>query len=531
MSIDEDMIKLALKYHREGDITTAASIYNQILQIDPDNINALYLMGMLTYQNNEYDKALIYLNEAVKRKPLPLLYQMLGNIFVSKNDFINALICYENAIQLDPNFYDVYNNYGYVFYNSGKYDEAIYYYKKAAEFEPDNFKIYFNIALSYDAKSDYKNAAENYRKVIEINPCYTDAYNNLGSLHYNYLREYDKAREYFEKAIELSIDDLSANKMFQYNLSRVYLIVGNFEKGWINFESRIDLFEHHKLKFSENECPKLHPSDSINGKTVYVYTAGGYGDTVQFARYLPVMQSMGAKIICRIKPKLKNLFEQSDLKADEYITYDPVNAEIPEKGIKFDYQTSFMSLPYVFNANIENIPHKSGFLKTNNEKTALYKEKYFNNNNLKVGIVWQASETQTTRSIPHIKHLYKLAKIPNIKLYSLQKEYSVEQFEKLPPDIEITDLGKILNDFSDTAAVINNLDLLLSIDSVLLHIAGGLNIPAWGMLSYAADWRWLVNTEESFWYNSVKLFRQQSPGNWDELIDRIYNRLLSLTKD
>ena len=526
MSLEENMLQIALKCHQQGEIDKAEALYNQILQIAPDNVNALYLLAMLYFQNNNYDKSMPLLMQAVNIQPSPLIYQMLGNIFVSKNEFNNAIICYENALNLDPNFSDVYNNLGYAFFTLGKYDESIVYYKKAVEFEPENHNIFFNIAISYAEMKEYEKAAEYYKKVIEINPSYYAVYNNLGSLYYNQLRNYQKACELFEKAIELNHDNLSDNKIFEYNLSRSYLILGNFEKGWKAFESRLDLFDHHKLKFPENICPKLSPESNIDGKTIYVYSAGGFGDTVQFSRYLPVMNSMGAKVVCRIKPELEKLLSDSKLNVYEYITYDPATPEIPEKNIKFDYQISFMSLPYVFKANSENMPYKNGFLQVAQEKIDFYKENYFQNDNLKVGISWQASEVETPRSMPHLKYLYKLAQIPNIKLYSLQKGHGVNQLNDLPDNIEITDLGKTFNDFSDSAAAIMNLDVVLSIDSALIHIAGALNKPTYALLAYAHDWRWLANSDKSYWYDSVKIYTQNNIGDWNEVADRVYNDLL-----
>jgi len=192
-----------------------------------------------------------------------------------------------------------------------------------------------------------------------------------------------------------------------------------------------------------------------------------------------------------------------------------------------------MSLPYCLKANSENVPFKDKYLKVDPEKVDYYRKKYFQTDKFKVGIFWQGRKEykdDNNRSIP-LEYFLKLSQIKDVKLFSFQKGYGIEQLEDISERIEIINLGETFNDFLDTAAAIENLDLFITIDTSVAHLSAALNKPTWILLSYVPEWRWGLTGETSYWYNSVELFRQRDPGNWDELLNRVTKKLNNILRN
>jgi hypothetical protein len=313
----------------------------------------------------------------------------------------------------------------------------------------------------------------------------------------------------------------------RFNLGGMLVKKRNFEEGWKYFESRLDFFPHHKLLFPPDLKPKWDSSQSIEGKTIYVYPASyefGYGDSIMFVRYLPLLKNMGANVICKTQPGLVKFFRENDLGAEI------IDNSVSDDELKFDYQLPYMSMPYAFNVNPDNISAKA-YLKADPQKVQYYKEKFFNNDNFKVGIVWKTNVVTFKHAfnlIPHISLFSEIAKIPNVKLYSIQKGEAERELNELPDGMEVINLGQTFNDFADTAAAIENLDLLISIDTSVAHLSGGLGKRTWILLPYAPNWRWHLDSEDSPWYKNARLFRQTKPCSWDDVLVRVEENIKNL---
>jgi hypothetical protein len=288
----------------------------------------------------------------------------------------------------------------------------------------------------------------------------------------------------------------------------------------------------------------------------------GFGDTMIFARYVPILASMGAKVICKPQAPLTKLFKQSKWGVE-------VIDDLPEDNVKFDFQSSFMVLPALFKSKLENIPLKEGYLKADPEKIAYFKQKYFNNDKLKVGIVWQCGNAEAfdnNRSVSDLNLFSEILQIPDIKFYSLQKEVnnidgydnsscylqnfirhpelvSGSQDPAIPKQVRndgttieldsnlnyyITALGPEFNDFADTAAAIENCDLVITVDTATAHLAGALGKTTWTLIPYSPHWVWLLEGEGTMWYTNMRLFRQKEPDNWKAPIKEIYETLKTL---
>jgi hypothetical protein len=315
-------------------------------------------------------------------------------------------------------------------------------------------------------------------------------------------------------AIEIKPDYTEAH----FNLGTTYLLNRNFEEGWAEYEWRF-------LR-KQVDCPKLPDfsqyiwdGSSLENKTIYVCYEQGYGDIIQFARFVPILNSMGAKVIFKVPAALEKLFKQNDLKAEIISSY------YPDNSIKFDTFTYLMSLPYLLKLNFNNIPLTNGYLEADANKARLYKEKYFNNNKFKIGINWKGSQKGSKKKTVPFQYFCSIADIPDINLYSLQKEDKAGQDQNLFSEKGIVNLGKLFDDFSDTAAAIENLDLIISNDTSIVHLAGAMGKPTWVLLPFVPDWRWLLETETSLWYNNLKLIRQNEQGNWDSVFKRVQELL------
>jgi tetratricopeptide (TPR) repeat protein len=491
--------------------------------------------------------AIAYIQSAVEINPITDYYKDLGNLCFDLNRYQEALYCFEKVIEDNPDDGDTYYNLGMIYQKLNKIDRAIESFKailrlnpedaeiynilgsiycnanqdtksaivcfeKAIELKPDSAEVYFNLGLAYNLAKELDKAIPKYEKAMELQPDNAGIYNNLGTI-YQEKNDLEKAIFYYKKGLEIYPEHPS----LRFNLGCSLIKTGDFAQAWDYFESRMNLFKHHRLKFPVETKPKWDGSMSLENKTVYVYPASrsfGYGDSINFVRYLPLLNSLGAKVICRVQPGLEQLFNQSELNVEII----PNSTE--DTSLEFDFQLPFMSLPAVFRSNPDNIPAKNLYIKADPQKSNDYKAKYFNNDGFKVGIFWYSAVSSSDRTMS-LEQFYPILEMKNIKFYSLQKGEGIEQLNNIPEGLEIVNLGETFNDFSDTAAAVSNLDLIITPDTSIAHLGGALGKPTWVMLPFMSDWRWLVDREDSIWYKSVKLFRQKEPANWNEVIERI----------
>lgn len=545
---------LALIYQDKKLLKPAISHLENVIRLEPDDVESYNRLGIIYYNDlKNIDEAIKYFEKAININPdYADGYFNLGLAYNLLKDTDKAVKCYLKTVELVPDYLNAYFNLGIL--SSNNPAEAVKYFKKVIELNPDYAEAFYNLAKSFQEleetekavnfykkaielkpdfaeaynnlgtvlnKSDYiEEAVTCFKKAIKLKPDYLDSYNNLGDL-YRYRNQTEKAFECYEKALEFDLENPDAITC----IGLLYLQKKDFEKGWKFYESRFNTNNKFKPVEPKLSKPRWNGIESLNGKTIYVYCEQGLGDSILFARFLPVLADMGAKVLFKVQPGLEKLFEQSDLKAEiiGYLT--------PDDSLEFDTYIPLVSLPYALKTQPANIPYSSGYLKADPEKVTFYKEKYFNNNLFKIGINWQCKNIfhqDLHRSIPDISYFYKIARLQGLKIYSLQKGKGVEQLDSLPEDVEIINLGKTFNDFSDTAAAIKNLDLIISVDTSVPLLSGALGKPTWILIEYAADWKWFLDSNDSPWFKNVKLFRQKSFRIWDYPVENIYNNLITI---
>jgi hypothetical protein len=307
----------------------------------------------------------------------------------------------------------------------------------------------------------------------------------------------------------------------RWNRSLLFLLDGNFETGWAEYEWRWKRPQSPKRIF---RAGKEWSGQPLNGKTIFVYEEQGLGDTLQFARYLPLLRQLNGKVIFEVLPSMVRLFSVFE-------GVDRLWVGIRDKDTRatdcFDYHLSLMSLPKMFNTRLDSIPSKVPYLKADTRLTNIWQRRMQPHDGVKVGIVWaghQSHKDDARRSIP-LSLFAPLKHVPGVKLYSLQVEKYPKWTDADPEFLFEQDFGPEISDFSDTAAIMENLDLIISVDTSVVHLAGALGKTTWVLLPHSPDWRWMTERKDSPWYPTMTLFRQQSPGDWAPVFKAVRQRL------
>ena len=381
-------------------------------------------------------------------------------------------------------------------------EQAAFFYRKALELEPNDIVGLNNIGLIYEELDDIEDARKVYEKSIKINPNYPALY-NLGVLCRK-TKELDKSIQLLTMAYKMKPDDKYAN----YSLGMSYLMEKNFSKGYPYFLKRPVQGIENLKNFWTGE-PHLN-------KEILVYCEYGLGDAIMFARYFPFLKQYFEKVKVFCASSLKKLFKES---------FENIEFIESLENKNYDYCVLAMNLPYYLKMDFDNIPYTEGYLKIDEDKFRWYKSNYFDNELLKVGISYIGGELEKRnaryRSV-ELRKLSKLFELQNIKFYSFQKEDPFKQLKNFP---HIVDLGSTFNNFSDTAAAMKNLDIMITIDSAPVHLAGALGVKTLLMLPYYSEWRWFTEENSTIWYDSVKIIKQPAPADWQSVVDKIYQIL------
>lgn len=369
----------------------------------------------------------------------------------------------------------------------------------------------------YFSQNDFDKSVEMFLQAIDLfgstNQSKTsDCFMNL-AMAFKAKRNISNALFCYENAILLNVNNYDA----YFGISVTHLLNKDFQNGFKLYRSRFFRTEPVLGHFFDAE--REWQGENIENKKLYVYHEQGFGDNIQFVRYLnDLAAKTGAQIMYKTRAELENLFEENDL------NIQIIKNDVDDSNVEFDFYTHLLSIPQLIDATAEEIPYSKGYLQANKQKVAEYKNKYFNNDKIKLGIVWRGTPDKHIDKVIPLEYFLKFSGIPNMKIYSLQVDLTEEEQELLQK-AGIEDLGEKFNDFSDTAAAIENLDLLISVDTSVVHLAGAMNKPVQVLLPYIPEWRWFLDSEKSPWYDSAKLYRQDETRSWDEVFERVLRDL------
>ncbi|XP_022778255.1 uncharacterized protein LOC111319783 [Stylophora pistillata] len=427
-----------------------------------------------------------------------------------------SLWLYQRLLELSPDNASVYSNMGALFSSHHQFETAVALLKKAIDIDPKHPGALSNLGNAYQRQGIFKEAEKYLKKSIKLAPNHFSAHLNLSIA----LRRQDKIKEalkQLEKALKLSPDNADAH----FNKAVCHLSLGELEKAWPHYEYRWGMRE---AQGARRQFPQpLWDGQKLEGSTLFIYCEQGFGDAIQFARYIPKAAKHVKQIIVECRPELARVFQRI-----EGVTNVVIRGQ---KLPNFDIHIPLLSLPHVFKTTLKSIPKNVPYIAAPEPKQPIqllenHKKKW------RVGLVWECSLTNKMARMRAIElDLFKpLMDIPNTQFYSLQHGPNALDIYK-PSFVEkIIDLSPLTTDFLSTAILIENLDLVISIDTSVTHLAGALGKTTWTLLPKVAEWRWMTKGTSSPWYPSMKLFRQKEEGNWEELITRVQKELKSFAK-
>lgn len=421
------------------------------------------------------------------------------------------------ALTLSPGFAEAWANLALLLDRRGAADEAESCYRRAIVLAPRHTRIHLNFGASLAQRKRFTEAEAAYREALRLDPGLLAAWSNLGVLYACMKRE-DEAEQCYRTA--LSLDGGHANAKF--NLSYLLLRQGRYEEGWACMEAR-DWYASLEQRLP---CPRWR-GEEVAGKALLIGFEAGLGDMIQMSRYAAVMKAKGtARIGLICHPPLKALFATL-AGVDQLIGFDE-----PLPNTRYDFWTPPFSLPYHCGTRLETIPAELPYLRAAPDRIARWAPQ-LPQQGLRVGLVWKGNrgfENDTDRSLPSLRLLAPLWEVPGIRFVSLQKGAGEDEAADPPPGQPLVELGSRLGDLADTAAVIASLDLVISVDTAVAHLAGALAKPCWLLLPYyKTDWRWLEDREDSPWYpKALRLFRQSTMGDWPSVVERLRTSLAVL---
>lgn len=479
-------LQQAVNLHVSGNLEEAEQGYRRVLSANPDHPDAIHFMGVLAYNRGLLDAAKTY----IKR-----------------------------AIELIPDNAGCYTNMGNVLQQEGNYPEAVAYYRKSLDLNRNNKLAQSNLGVAYTKLEQFGPAVDAFNAAITLDPQYTEAYCNLCET-YKYLGDYDQAEACCENALSVSPDHVQAH----WNLSLLKLLKGDFENGFKAYEWRWQRDSTPKRAITAGERWTGQP---LEGKSIFVYEEQGLGDTIQFMRYLPLLRELGGRVIFEVLPPLIRLV--SSYKDLDRLWVAQRNVDTRETD-RFDYHIPLLSIPGILNTTLDTIPCVSPYLSADGHLSKIWKKRLGKPDKFKVGVVWAGHpdhKNDANRSVL-LSHFKPMADMEDIALFSVQKDKYEKWTDTDPAAVFDKDLGEEICDFSDTAAIIDNLDLVISVDTSVVHLAGALGKTTWTLLPFSPDWRWMLDRNDSPWYPSMTLFRQPAHGDWDSVFDKINASLFGM---
>lgn len=507
------LFESALADHRAGRLQQAESGYRALLAKEPDHAAALCHLGLLAVQIGRADDGRKLMERAVAIAPdYAEGHSNLGALHATNGRNEEAEACFRRAIDAKPEFADALRNLGTVLVATGRAHAALDYLEKAATLEPLPPPVSLNFAQALAAHDRLDDAEAILRDLLTTVPAIPSPATNLGIILQAQGR-LSEAIDAFEEAVRRAPNDGDPH----YNLSIALLLAGRYADGWREHEWR------RRKTRSELTQRRYGPPlwDGVTRvRSLFVYGEQGLGDIIQFARFLPRVAARAERIYFECIPRLHRLLRSMT----GFGGINLVGAPPPA----FDAHAGLMSLPHFLDAGLDDVTLSEPYLSPEPALIARWRQRLGPREGLRIGIAWAGTPTfgaDAQRSIP-LRHFAALAALPNVRLYSLQKGAGVEQLAGFPapivdlgPELDLTDA------FVDTAAVIASLDLVITSDTSLAHLAGALGAPVWTLLSFSPDWRWMLGRDDSPWYPTMRLFRQTKRGDWDGVFARVASAL------
>lgn len=491
INLIEESIKLALQKFQAGFYPDAEVILEQTIKVSPENVRALQLLGVVKHAQQKYEDGINYLSR---------------------------------ALVLDPTNQENHNNLALCYSGMGSYEKAIDLLQQAIKLKPDAAYLYSNLGLQYRHIEKLDDAVMCFKNALSLKES-VSTWNMLGGC-YGELLNLDEAEKCFTQALKIDPNFAASH----VDMASVHQMRGEYEKAWPHYEWRHKVYPQLGIWDVIYEPEKKWDGSDLRNKSILIHGEQGHGDFIHFIRYVHLLREKGAHVILHCDKSLARLFEPL---TDELFTVDPTGipphtnrGEFPMPS--YDWHCSVISLPFLLQ-NPE-IPQKSYLKVEENANLQRYEEFY------KIGIAWSGNPQHPNdkRRSCFLSEFRGIHDIQNVKLFSLVTDTRPRMYRLNPApidlavgceDMKIVDMSSEIKDFYDTATIMNSLDLVITVDTSALHLAGALGKKTYGLIPWSPDWRWGTNGSETIWYPSVKLFRQKTKNNWTEVFSEIKEKL------
>ena len=520
-----ESLSTANEYLRTGQLARCRELCLQVVRACPDHSQAWHLLGNVASQTGHLGEAMDFYRRSLAIQPdRAQVYCDLGLALRRLGQNLEAISAFQNALEWDPGLSIAHHGLGECLMDAGRYDEAGAIYLRALERWPGVSGTHGALGHAFMRQGKRDAAIEQFRRAIELDPMNQAAHNNLG-VSLNEKAQVPEAIECFQRAIACSTPLADAH----HNLGHALLSLGDYVNGFREFEYRWKLQGSHQFSFEQ----PVWKGKSIAGKTILVCCEFGLGDTIQFVRFLTLLKARGATVLLGCFKPLAKLLSQVPGLDILVAEGDPIPP--------FDYYVPLLSLPSILKTRLEDIPCllPAPYLKPQLPLVEYWRDRLGPRQpgEIRVGIAWQGNPAHVGdrfRSIP-LSEFIPLASVPGVRLINFQRNFGAEQIEANAYRLCVTRLeresGNEVDSFQDTAALLSLMDVMISVDSAPVHLAGALGVRTWLLCPLNADWRWMRDREETPWYPSVRIFRQSALLEWESLFERLTRELTMLARE
>jgi tetratricopeptide (TPR) repeat protein len=578
------LYETGLRHMRAGQYPDAQICCQQALAIDSNHAGILHLMGLLSLQVKQYDLAVEWIARAIRKDPNPLyiaslgttlwqqgrreealkafdkavqlkpddaeLWKNLGNILVELERPADALLTFQHVLKLKPHHWDAAKECGILLHKLGRLEEALSYFSLCDGIRPNQVPTLQMRVICLDGLKRFEEALTDTRRAQALDPTNADLCNNVGIALRSLCRD-EEALEWFDRALKLrsNFTDALHNKavslttvrqlreaftvydclktadpndaLAELGLAHLHILTGNFEAGWAGREARWKIPSTYP-KFPQ---PMWLGNGTLEGKTILIGADEGFGDTIQFARYVPMVAERGARVVLVVQDPLHLLMSGLPGLAQCI----PISATKTNTLPAFDLHCPMMSLPLAFGTKLDTVPAPASYLPRPTEaRVQAWEDRLGTHDRLRVGLVWSGNpkhRNDHNRSLP----LRALTRIfdADATFVSLQKDPNPNDTATLLERADIVELTAHLTDFTETAALVTCLDLVITVDTSVAHLSAALGCPTWMLLPYMPDYRWMLDRDDSPWYPTMRLFRQTATREYANVLDRVRAELLA----
>lgn len=536
----------ALAHHQAGRLAEAEATYRQVLSVSPDHVDSLHLLGVAATQSGRHDEAIGLIGRAIalKATPAPQFHSNIGLAYRSLGARAQAIEHFQRAVALKPDYVEAHNNLAAVLIDENRLEEAEHHCRQAVALRPGTVSTHFALGLVLQKQERWSEAEAVYERAVllpppypqswnnlaivrmslgkldeaiaaldqalRLDPDYAEAYYNLGTVHQE-RGAYADALAAYRRAAALNPDYVDAH----LNEALLHLTHGELDAGWTKYEWRWRKDGNPPRPFAE----PLWDGGDLAGRTILLHAEQGIGDTLQFVRYAPLVKAKGRPtVILECQPALVRLLRSAP-GVDRVIPHSENPTPL------FDCHAPLLTLPRLFGMTIATIPAKIPYLHVDPDSATAWEKNA--GPGLDVGLVWRGNPGNSRdrqRSIP-AETIAPMCAVPGVNWISLQIDAKPDELQAIAQHGPIQDFSEELRGWSETAALVSVLDLVVTVDTAVAHLAGAMGKPVWILLAHTAHWCWLTGRTDSPWYPTARLFRQKTPGDWAPVLHEVREEL------